>query len=102
MAQETKSTSTTEFKLTAEWIYYLVFLFVLSLLYIYLSHYTDNIVRDIETTKKNLTELRAENITLKSEIMKNRSRENLEIRLAERGVKEPNRAVHVIRKTDVD
>jgi len=45
-------------------------------------------------------ELRAENITLKSEIMKNRSRANLEERLAERGVKEPNRAVKVIRKAN--
>jgi regulator of replication initiation timing len=57
-------------------------------------------VRDIERTKKNLVELRAENITLKSEIMKNRSRANLEERLADRGVKEPNRAVKVIRKSN--
>lgn len=102
MAKETKSTSPTEIKLTAEWIYYLVFLFGLALLYIYLSHHTDNIVRDIESTKKNLIELRAENITLKSEIMKNRSRENLEARLEERGVKEPNRAVNIIRVSNDD
>ncbi|MGB1037496.1 MAG: FtsL-like putative cell division protein, partial [Bacteroidia bacterium] len=81
---------------------YLVFLFGLALLYIYLSHHTDNIVRDIESTKKNLIELRAENITLKSEIMKNRSRENLEARLEERGVKEPNRAVNIIRVSNDD
>jgi len=98
MAKEKKSNSASEFVITAEWIYYLLFLGGIALLYIYLTHRTDNIVRDIETTKKNLIELRAENITLKSEIMKNRSRSNLEARLFERGVKEPNRAVKVIKK----
>lgn len=97
MAKQKKSIATPEIKLTAEWINYLIFLFVVALLYIYLTHRTDNIVRDIESTKKSLVEKRAENITLKSEIMKNRSRANLEERLAERGVKEPNRAVKIIR-----
>lgn len=100
MAKEKRSISAPELKLTTEWINYLLFLFVAALLYIYLAHRTDNIVRDIERTKKNLVELRAENITLKSEIMKNRSRANLEERLANRGVKEPNRAVKVIRKSN--
>ena len=90
MATDKKSISTKDFTLTTEWIYYLGFLFTLALLYIYLTHRTDNIVRD-------LVELRAENITLKSDIMKNRSRANLESRLSNRGVKEPNRAVKVIR-----
>lgn len=79
-----------------------LFLFGLALTYIYLSHRTDNIVRDIESTKKNLIELRAENITLKSDIMKNRLRENLEKRLSHRDVKEPNRAVTLIKKHDVE
>jgi cell division protein FtsB len=100
MAKEKRSISAPELKLTTEWINYLLFLFAAALLYIYLAHRTDNIVRDIERTKKNLVELRAENITLKSEIMKNRSRANLEERLSERGVKEPNRAVKVIRKSN--
>ena len=100
MTKEKRSISAPELKLTTEWITYLLFVFALALLYIYLAHRTDNIVRDIERAKKNLVELRAENITLKSEIMKNRSRANLEERLAERGVKEPNRAVKVIRKTN--
>jgi len=100
MSQEQKSTSPQELRLTPEWIYYLFFLFGLALVYIYLSHRTDNIVREIESTKQNLIELRAENITLKSDIMKNRLRENLEKRLAEKGVKEPNRAVTKIQKGD--
>lgn len=100
MSQQQKSTSPQELRLTPEWIYYLFFLFGLALVYIYLSHRTDNIVREIESTKQNLIELRAENITLKSDIMKNRLRENLEKRLAEKGVKEPNRAVTKIQKGD--
>lgn len=98
MSDKKKAFSILDIGLTAEWARYLLFLFGLALLYIYLSHRTDNIVRDISTTKSNLVELRAENITLKSEIMRNRSRENLEERLKDRGVKEPNRAVKVIRK----
>lgn len=100
MAKDKKSTSASEIVITAEWVYYLIFLFCLALLYIYLTHRTDNIVRDVERTKKNLVELRAENVTLKSEVMRNRSRANLEERLSERRVKEPNRAVNVIRLSD--
>ncbi len=101
MAKDKKSNSASETMLPAEWIYYLLFLAGLTLLYIYLTHRTDNIVRDIEKTKKGLVELRAENITLKSEIMKNRSRANLEERLESRGVNEPNRAIKII-KTEND
>lgn len=97
MAKVGKRNGVFELRLSPEWIQYLLCLFGLALLYIYLSHRTDNIVRDIESTKRNIVELRAENITLKSELMQNRSRENLETRLAERGVKEPNKAVKVIR-----
>ncbi|MDA8930870.1 FtsL-like putative cell division protein [Bacteroidia bacterium] len=102
MAKQKKSIATPELRIPAEWINYLLFLFVVALLYIYLSHRTDNIVRDIEATKRSLVEKRAENITLKSELMQQRSRESLEERLAERGVKEPNRAVKVIRKQKDD
>ena len=98
--QDKKTASSTEFVFTAEWIGYLLFLCGLALLYIYLTHRTDNIVRDIESSKKNLVELRAENITLKSEIIQKRSRANLEERLSETGVKEPNRVIREIQKTD--
>jgi hypothetical protein len=102
MTIDKKTTTSNDLRLTPEWIYYLFFLFGLALTYIYLSHRTDNIVRDIESTKKNLIELRAENITLKSDIMKNRLRENLEKRLSHRDVKEPNRSVTLIKKHDVE
>jgi hypothetical protein len=102
MTTDKKTTTSNDLRLTPEWIYYLFFLFGLALTYIYLSHRTDNIVRDIESTKKNLIELRAENITLKSDIMNNRLRENLEKRLSHRDVKEPNRAVTLIKKHDVE
>ncbi len=91
-----------EIKVTTEWASYLVFLSAVALLYIYLLHRTDNFVRDIEKTKKNLVELRAENITLKTEIMKNRSRQNMEYRLVSRSVKEPNKAIKVLVKANAD
>jgi cell division protein FtsB len=97
MEKEKKQKVSSEPTISQEWMYFLAFLFGLAMLYIYLTHRIDNIVRDIERTKKNLIELRAENITLKSEIMKNRSRENLEKRLESRGVKEPNRAAYLIK-----
>ena len=101
MITDKNTTTSNDLRLTPEWIYYLFFLFGLALTYIYLSHRTDNIVRDIESTKKNLIELRAENITLKSDIMKNRLRENLDKRLSHKDVKEPNRAVTLIKKHDI-
>ena len=91
-----------EFNFTAEWIWYLLFVTGLALLYIYLTHRTDNIVRDIDKSNKNIVELRAENITLKTEIIQKRSRSNIEHRLNEKGVKEPNRAVIVIKEGDDD
>ncbi|MBR9861770.1 hypothetical protein GYB22_13705 [bacterium] len=97
--KEKQKNGVREYEFTTEWILYLLFLSALALLYIYLTHRTDNIVRHIEKSKRNLVELRAENITLKSEIIQKRSRENLELRLEETGVKEPNRA---IRKIEVD
>ncbi|MFY0644612.1 MAG: hypothetical protein JXR19_09130 [Bacteroidia bacterium] len=92
-----KETKGTEIRLTSEWINYLLFLGGLALVYIYLTHRTDNIVRDIDKAEKELVELRAENITLKSEIIQKRSRSNIEQRLEGRGVKEPNRAVQRIK-----
>lgn len=93
MSEPKENKKLTEALFTTEWINYLLFLCGIALLYIYLTHRTDNIVRDIEKAKKNLVELRAENITLKAEIIQQRSRTNLEERLLERGVKEPNKPV---------
>lgn len=100
MSKEAKKSKPVELKLSQEWVYFLLFAFGLALLYIYLVHRTDNIVRDIEKTKRNLIELRAENVTLKSELMQNRSRQNLETRLETKGVKEPNKAVKQIELTN--
>lgn len=56
-------------------------------------------VREIEKTKQNIVELRAENITLKSEIIQRSSRKGVEERLAPYGIKEPNRPIiKIIRK----
>ena len=89
-----------EYKFSSEWVNYLLFLTALALVYIYLSHRTDNIVRDIDKSRKNLVELRAENITLKSEIIKESSRSNVQERLKEKGVKEPNRPIIKLKKID--
>ncbi len=86
-----------DFSIADEWTGFFFFLLLLAMAYIYLSHRTDSIVRKIETAKRNLVELRAENVTLKSEVMQSKSRENLEVRLSEKGVKEPNRVVNLIK-----
>ena len=88
------------FSFGSEWVNYLLFIAALALVYIYLSHRTDNIVRDIDKSKKNLVELRAENITLKSEIIQQSSRSNVEERLKEKQIKEPNRPVIKIEVSD--
>ena len=85
-----------DFSFTTEWINFLLFLGGLALIYIYLTHRTDNIVRDIDRTKKEIVELRAENITLKSEIIQERSRESIARRLELKALKEPNKAVKKI------
>ena len=85
-----------EARITQEWVAYLGVLFLLAMVYIYMAHRTDNLVREISKVKANLVELRAENITLKSEVMSIRSRENIEKRLESRGVKEPNRPIYQI------
>lgn len=98
--KETEQSTPKEKEFTAEWISYLLFVCGIALVYIYLTHRTDNIVRDIEKAKKNLVELRAENITLKSEIIQKRSRTNIEQRLEEKGIKEPTTAVKRIELKD--
>jgi cell division protein FtsB len=100
MAKTTRRKFTIDSELPSEWIIYLLFLSAIALLYIYFSHRTDNLVRDIEKTKKNLVELRAENITLKAELIRNRSRDMMEQKLEEKRIEEPNRAIKVIVKSD--
>ncbi|MDC0579801.1 FtsL-like putative cell division protein [Bacteroidia bacterium] len=100
MKKVNKTNTAQDFKLSPEWGFYLFFLFCLALVYIYLSHRTDNIVRDIETSKQNLIELRAENVTLKSDVMRYRLRQNLEERLEDKGIKEPNKPITIIKSNN--
>lgn len=74
-----------------QWIYYFLFLAVLALVYIAINHRVENIVRNVNKTKNELIELRAENITLKSEIIKNSSVGSVEDRLKETGIKSPTK-----------
>ena len=48
---------------------YFLFLSVLAVLYIYNGHYSDNTVKDINKTSKELKELQYEYKSLKSEVM---------------------------------
>ena len=48
---------------------YFLFLSVLAVLYIYNGHYSDNTVKDINRTSKELKELQYEYKSLKSEVM---------------------------------
>lgn len=98
---ESKDTNTTwQGGIQTEWVAFLLFLSALALVYIYLAHRTDNMVRDIEKTKKELVELRAEHITLKSEIIQKSTRTHVAERLQSRQVGEPDKAVIKIEKRD--
>jgi hypothetical protein len=48
---------------------YFLFLSVLAVLYIYNGHYSDNTIKDINKTSKELKELQYEYKSLKSEVM---------------------------------
>lgn len=48
---------------------YFMFLAVLAILYIYNGHYSDNTIKDIDKTNKELKELQYEFKTVKSEVM---------------------------------
>jgi regulatory protein YycI of two-component signal transduction system YycFG len=81
---------------SAEWVYYFLFLTILAMVYIYINHRVENTIRNINKVKNELIELRAENITLKSEIIKNSSVGAVEHRLQSTGIKSPNKPVYKI------
>jgi cell division protein FtsB len=79
-----------------QWIYYFLFLAIIALVYIAINHRVENIVRNVNKTKNELIELRAENITLKSEIIKNSSVGSVEDRLQGTGIKSPTKPLKKI------
>jgi predicted membrane protein len=81
---------------SAEWVYYFLFLTILAMVYIYINHRVENTLRNVNKVKNELIELRAENITLKSEIIKNSSVGSVERRLERTGIKSPNKPVYKI------
>lgn len=74
------------------WIPYLLFLALLSVPYIYLSHRSDNQLRAIERLQKENKDLRAEYITIKSELMRSSRQSAVAEKLKEQGLVLPENA----------
>jgi Bacteriodetes cell division protein (FtsL-like) len=67
---------------------YFLFLSVLAVLYIYNGHYSDNTVKDINKTSKELKELQYEYKSMKSEVMFRSKQSELAKAVAPLGLKE--------------
>lgn len=71
---------------------YLFFLFLLALFYIGNSYYAEKTVRDIDKTAKDIKELRAEFITVRSDLMYRSKLTAVAAEIQSRGVKESTMA----------
>jgi len=67
---------------------YFLFLSVLAVVYIYNGHYSDNTVKDINKTSKELKELQYEYKSMKSEVMFRSKQSELAKAVAPLGLKE--------------
>jgi Bacteriodetes cell division protein (FtsL-like) len=67
---------------------YFLFLSVLAVIYIYNGHYSDNTVKDINRTSRELKELQYEYKSLKSEVLFRSKQSELAKMVAELGLKE--------------
>ncbi len=67
---------------------YFLFLSVLAVIYIYNGHYSDNTVKDINKTSKELKELKYEYKSMKSEVMFRSKQSELVKAVAPLGLKE--------------
>lgn len=83
--------------LLLDWLPYSLLLIVLAIVYINLTHRSDNTVRKTQKLEKDIRELRAEYITLKSEVMQKSTRSYLAEKLKDQGLKQPNRAITEIK-----
>ena len=77
---------------------FLLFLIVLLIPYIHWSHKADNRVRRVEKMRKEVKSLRAEFITLKSEIVGQNKQTDIAEKLKETGLKTPSTAAYKIEK----
>ncbi|MEO5684999.1 MAG: FtsL-like putative cell division protein [Chitinophagaceae bacterium] len=76
---------------------YFLFLSVLAVLYIYNGHYSDNTVKDINRTSKELKELQYEYKSLKSEVMFRSKQSELAKAVAPLGLKELQQPPMILR-----
>jgi hypothetical protein len=65
-----------------------IFISALAMVYIANNNYTEKTIRNIETTKKQIKELRAEYISLRSELNQKTSQSEVAARLEPYGIKE--------------
>ena len=94
MTEETKNIKwmVTRFARPGVWVPYLLFIALLSIPYIYLSHRSDNQLREIERLRKANKELRAEYITIKSELMRSSRQSAVAEKLENQGLILPDNA----------
>ena len=71
---------------------YLFFLFLLALFYIGNSYYAEKTIRDIDKTAKDIKELRAEFITVRSDLMYRSKLTAVAVEIQSRGIKESTMA----------
>lgn len=71
---------------------YLFFLFLLALFYIGNSYYAEKTIRDIDKTAKDIKELRAEFITVRSDLMYRSKLTAVAAEIQSRGIKESTMA----------
>lgn len=79
---------------------YMMLVFLLLLGYIFNSHYHQKLVRKINASNREIKELRAEYITIKSDLEFNSKQSQIVDRLKERGLKELSVPPFKIKKED--
>ncbi len=92
MAQQKEAKRDWKRLLNYQWIVrnipYFLFLSVLAVIYIYNGHYSDNTIKDINKTSKELKELQYEYKSMKSEVMFRSKQSELAKAVAPLGLKE--------------
>ncbi len=106
----TKNTSKTKFswrrRFYYQWIVknvpFFLFLAVLAILYIYNGHFSDNTIKNINRTSKELKELQYEYKTLKSEVMLRSKQSELAKAVEPLGLKELTEPPYVLKDSTKD
>jgi len=70
------------------WTYFLVYLIFLALIYIYNTHHAEKLIIQSDKVEDEIKELRAEYLTIKSELEYKSKQSQIADKLADRGIKE--------------